>query len=687
MQIKLNRIPHFVVLSLCFMLSAGCSASDSYFLGMEQLDRGNTVKAQKYFENALKANNSVEEYLALQELCKIAPASKRLAYTKKCKKTTHCLEIDVDNLYVQSLVDNRQYAKAFDECEVMLERTDLSFSQRTWFQYCKAVSLLEMNRSAGKYNFEDEYVLYFMQESAVNDYHKEFYLRYQDEDFFQKPFLKFRVLVADKDYLGAKKIFEEEYGKSFSLESLKPSQISDFGKFILFSQKFDNAEWAKKFADVALQKGKCRESFYLHFYAGRLYDKAKNLKAASDEFLASADCSFSDSTYDNALWYYLSERKTVSEADFLVALEKYGPTIKNKGYYSDLFEQVFVNMLSGRRWTSFCNINPLVSKFASEKIKGYYNYIFARLLQEGFVNRSSFSSFDEEKLFRSVIENSESSTYYIMLSAKHLGMTPKAALETLFVNEEFSSPDEKTTKEVIEFLDYALKHKRIKELYSVYKDFRKYVSSDYVANLAYKVNELAKKNESFYPYVLRLASWAIFTEGGGKNLDLYELYYPQFYKNEVHEMAEKYGLDKYLMYGLIHSESFFDKNVESFAGAIGLCQLMPSTASDIAKKLKISEYDLKDAGTNIEFGCFYFAEMIRRLDGSVMSAIVSYNSGITRVRNWHKKYPNVPIDIFIEMLPIQESRGYGKKVLSAAAIYGFLYYDTTTDEVINSILR
>ena len=114
MQIKLNRIPHFVVLSLCFMLSAGCSASDSYFLGMEQLDRGNTVKAQKYFENALKADNSVEEYLALQELCKIAPASKRLAYTKKCKKTTHCLEIDVDNLYVQSLVDNRQYAKAFD---------------------------------------------------------------------------------------------------------------------------------------------------------------------------------------------------------------------------------------------------------------------------------------------------------------------------------------------------------------------------------------------------------------------------------------------------------------------------------------------------------------------------------------------------------------------------------------------
>ena len=85
--------------------------------------------------------------------------------------------------------------------------------------------------------------------------------------------------------------------------------------------------------------------------------------------------------------------------------------------------------------------------------------------------------------------------------------------------------------------------------------------------------------------------------------------------------------------------------------------------------------------------------MRRRLDGSSILALFAYNGGITRVRSWVKSANlefgtnALPKDLFLEALPFSETREYGRKVVSAAALYGTLYYSKSTSEVVEEILQ
>ena len=74
-------------------------------------------------------------------------------------------------------------------------------------------------------------------------------------------------------------------------------------------------------------------------------------------------------------------------------------------------------------------------------------------------------------------------------------------------------------------------------------------------------------------------------------------------------------------------------------------------------------------------------------------AAFSYNGGISRVRSWIKSASiqfgakKVPNDLFLEALPYSETREYGRKILSAAAMYGWLYYDLNPVKVAEEILK
>ena len=146
----------------------------------------------------------------------------------------------------------------------------------------------------------------------------------------------------------------------------------------------------------------------------------------------------------------------------------------------------------------------------------------------------------------------------------------------------------------------------------------------------------------------------------------------------IEEISGKFSLDKNLVFGLVRTESFFNPEVGSSAGAVGLTQLMLSTAKDTARKLKISDKvtgveDLKNPRLNLILGCSYLSEMISRLDGNVLNALFAYNGGITRVRRWRSEAEDLSDELFLEVVPFQETRDYGRKVLSAASFYEYLY--------------
>jgi soluble lytic murein transglycosylase len=176
--------------------------------------------------------------------------------------------------------------------------------------------------------------------------------------------------------------------------------------------------------------------------------------------------------------------------------------------------------------------------------------------------------------------------------------------------------------------------------------------------------------------------------------DALALLYPCNYRDIVADVCRRYELPEETIYALIRSESFFDNDVVSSAGAVGLTQLMQFTAADIAQRLKRSDYSLKDPAINIEFGAYYLANLIKRLDGSVLTAFFSYNAGITRVRRWLQSSAielgnreSLPYDLFLETIPYSETREYGRKLVSASAAYGWLYCGKSVHEVVDEIIR
>ncbi len=143
--------------------------------------------------------------------------------------------------------------------------------------------------------------------------------------------------------------------------------------------------------------------------------------------------------------------------------------------------------------------------------------------------------------------------------------------------------------------------------------------------------------------------------------------YPLAYWDNIKKAAESGPVDAYLVAALIREESRFDPKAVSWAGAIGLMQVMPSTAKRITGEAGVSinsAKDLFDPEKNILIGTQYLAGLINEFN-ALPIAIMSYNAGENRVTTWLEKYFNDDIDEFIENVPYKETRRYVKKVLKS----------------------
>lgn len=113
-------------------------------------------------------------------------------------------------------------------------------------------------------------------------------------------------------------------------------------------------------------------------------------------------------------------------------------------------------------------------------------------------------------------------------------------------------------------------------------------------------------------------------------------------------------------------------NARSHAGAMGLMQLMPATARQVAKNvLKTSpprRQELFEPEINIALGSAYLKQMKHKLGDSAVLATAAYNAGPHRVTRWLPQ-KTLPADIWIELVPFKETRGYLRRVLAYTVIY------------------
>ena len=175
--------------------------------------------------------------------------------------------------------------------------------------------------------------------------------------------------------------------------------------------------------------------------------------------------------------------------------------------------------------------------------------------------------------------------------------------------------------------------------------------------------ELARQNEIF--------DRAINTADKTESVHDFSLRYLAPYRDVLKVHASQMGLDEAWVYGLIRQESRFIVDAKSSAGASGLMQLMPATASWVAKKLGWRGWrgaDVTDVDTNVSLGTYYLRHVLDTLDGQPVLASAAYNAGPGRARAWR---PEEPIEgaIYAETIPFNETRDYVKKVMSNASYY------------------
>ncbi len=143
------------------------------------------------------------------------------------------------------------------------------------------------------------------------------------------------------------------------------------------------------------------------------------------------------------------------------------------------------------------------------------------------------------------------------------------------------------------------------------------------------------------------------------------------------ELGATGAIERALALALTRQESAFNAAAVSSSGALGLMQLLPSTARDVAERLRvpfIQDKLTRDPAYNVQLGSRYLAEMLGRFGGSYELAAAAYNAGPNRVARWLEtmgdpRTGKIDMVDWIEMIPFRETRNYVQRIMEGVVVY------------------
>ena len=187
-----------------------------------------------------------------------------------------------------------------------------------------------------------------------------------------------------------------------------------------------------------------------------------------------------------------------------------------------------------------------------------------------------------------------------------------------------------------------------------------------------------------FPSVIKLLNDAGDLSPDLRSAEIVQLGMPKTFQDIINKEAKKRSLNPILVRSLIRQESAFFPKAVSSSNALGLMQLIPPTAKEVAQDLKISQLDIPDdvfsPPTNVQLGTAYLSRLIKQFDGSVPLALASYNAGPRRIQTFLRsrnevktqaqKVSSDPWDeMWIDELPWSETTYYVKAILRNAILY------------------
>lgn len=174
-----------------------------------------------------------------------------------------------------------------------------------------------------------------------------------------------------------------------------------------------------------------------------------------------------------------------------------------------------------------------------------------------------------------------------------------------------------------------------------------------------------------------------------------KILFPIRYIDDVKPLAEKLDLDPFFVISLIRQESLFNPKAYSSAGAIGLMQMLKSTAQLEARRLDMnyvenasekkrllnstkSKWDLFDPETNLKLGIHHLHSLLKQYGTSVFT-LSAYNAGPGRVNEWKKRFSTRDLLLFTEKIPYKETRGYVKLIMRNYFYYKRWFHGSDAD--------
>ncbi len=405
--------------------------------------------------------------------------------------------------------------------------------------------------------------------------------------------------------------------------------------------------------------------------AGRLYRKAGITAEAKILFGRVIDLTMDDSQRDRVLWFTIAtdEKRSYNKA-FRAIIATYA-LWSNPDYFSDILGSVVSSLVYDKDWKKLYTLCRITGKNGPGYIHDRVVYILNRAVSLGL-----FLLPDNMAESECLSHEPDTVNYYYLLNSYMKGKRKR-----VFDDKPKNGAGKYTSNK--KSADFTFIKGFI--TYGMFIDAYRRAKNDGDGLKGRELFEIAGDlmRRGFYRRSLNLMRIYLSRQNGTPEKDELQLYYPEIFTDSIEKYSARENIPDFILYAVIREESHFDKDIVSRAGAVGLMQLLPVTAKDTARKLKLKDIDLKDPVTNLNLGTKHLGSLYRRLN-SVPKAILSYNAGLQRLRSWERDLKTLPDDLFIEAVPYKETRDYFKKILISSIFYARLYDRLTAVQAIHS---
>lgn len=665
-----------------------------YFIGLQELQNKDTKKALRHFTKASTQGSKYVRRRSLEQKIKLGNIKQQIT---GAKEYLALYNDDAGLIFACKIFfDNNEFAQ-------LIESTNSIDITKCPNELARMRIIAMSEKKDSRLN--STICQWFTGRKLTSD-HIDFYygtlsqVFNPEADDFSKALstvIDFRIYVAEKDYISAFDLIPsvKEYCAETQLIPFTSFLVADLGRcYYTSSTKYkENSDYFISLSNSSFARNNTFKYFAL-IYAGRINDKSGvYISKAEENFTAAMECAATDEDYDMALWFLLNTNLSVSTERCVSTIEKYASSWKNPYYFTDILDNLSLLLFTSGKWESFPRLYKALDGHGDNVSTSKFAYITGKLISKGLLKGT-----DEEKTaaFTKAFElNGGTDVYYRLLAAKELNLDPKEIENKIFTptTAVSASNDAEAEKLLLGYADFGFEDLIYPEWQYFYTLNNKIFGINAICQAADFLRKCGNSTNNNYYKSLHMVSKTTNLDNSPLTKKVFELSYPKNFAKEIKAACEEFEVEEYDMLGLIRTESFFNPVVTSHAGALGLSQLMEATFNDCASRLKIENPDITDPATNIRIGTYYYSSLVKRLDDSDILALFAYNAGITRVRRWLQSskvglglFKNLSSDLFLETIPISETRNYGRKVVQSAAIYAWLYYDKNPCDIIDEMM-